>query len=159
MAQLEKSIKQSQEKLASLAKARDTAVKGQQVVAEKTAETQARYGLRHEVQKLIEKNDPSAAAAASLAVKVKRSRSHVDGEPRSDVEDGEVAKILAKEGKTFHDAAQWRLDQVRTGTAGPIRIPSDPTEHELASSVGAVLGAERGSQLSATHGMEPLRQR
>ena len=64
-----------------------------------------------------------------------------------------MAKTLAKEGKTFADAAQWRLDQVRTGVAGPIRVPSQPTEHELASAVGAVVGAERGSQLAATHGI------
>ena len=112
VAQLQNSIKKTQEKLAALAKARDAAVKGQQVVAEKTAEAQARYGLRHEVQKLIEKNDPAAAAAALAGM---AARAPGAGEQGSDKEDGEVAKTLAKEGKTFADAAQWRLDQVRMG--------------------------------------------
>ena len=155
IAQLKKSINQTQEKLESLKMARDKAVKSQQVVAEKTADTEARYGLRHDVQKLIEENDPSVGALGggySAISEDARVRAHALTES-TDKDDGEVSKTLAKEGKTFADAAKWRLDQVRTGMAGPIRVPSEPTEHELAAAVGAVVGAERGAQLSATHGI------
>jgi len=66
-------------------------------------------------------------------------------------EDGVVAKHLAKEGKSFTDAAEWRLNLVRTGQAGPIHIPTKSTKEELSASVGAYVGSQRGASLGATH--------
>jgi hypothetical protein len=144
--QIQDSIKQEERKEEELKLKRDQEVKEQQVVQEKVADAQAKYGLRHDVQKLIDSNGgtPTSGDAGHLGILSKRTVG--DG-----VANGEVAKTLAKEGKTFSDAAEWRLHLVRTGQAGPLHIPTPSTEHELSAAVGAFVGAKRGASLGATH--------
>ena len=114
--QIQKSIQAEEKKEDELRKARDVQVKEQQSVSEKVADVQAKYGLRHDVQKLI-------SAASPLSHEDDDAKNANNDRRRGSVtpnEDGVVAKHLAKEGKSFTDAAEWRLNLVRTGQAGPI---------------------------------------
>mgnify|MGYP006078236435 CR=1 FL=1 len=132
--QIQESIKMEEQKEIELKNKRDEEVQQQQEVNEKVANAQARYGLRHDVQKLINSNaniggSDSLSLGTSNDANGARNGAATKGP-------GEVAQVLAKEGKTFTDAAEWRLHKVRTGEAGPIHIPSPTTEDEIAGAVG-----------------------
>jgi hypothetical protein len=146
--QIRQSIRAEEAKEDELRKARDQQVKQQQTIAEQVADAQAKYGLRHDVQKLIQSS--TSALPNGSGEESGSGRRSGNGTPGGNA-DGAVAKELAKEGKTFTDAAEWRLELVRTGKAGPIHIPTKTTKEERNSAVGAYVGSQRGASLGATH--------